>query len=696
MFSISDKERKKIGFYLDRDDTDRGMKTRIANAKKGRIIVISDMQGCPLERPDGKDLTNANCKNSFFRGIGEFLARNKFNKVVFIGEFFNKGPYVMTTILNIYELKQKFKNRVVIVLGPADIEKLRFKYELDHHLLQTNINEFPGFNHLKGGASIAKKTQQIGSKLISSVKSSLQGVKKEDKSLENDDDKKTKNDTYLVKGMLRFRKLKKETQKDFKPDKIFGKRIPYGTRLDQKIKRKEEHGMVYSLYTRIRDILTKTGHNKYEYCSLIHVNFKDLYYLAKHEQNMELMILMDQLGTFVLVYPFISEVKLENYVSTTEIKFIIDYLLDNIKNIIEKEKMYRDDIYVVRMYELYRRINRLRKRRRKFLHMEECPNLDTWRNKCKDFSYSKLFHYDKDYNTICVWGNSLLNFVDTFRPFIRMVQDDDNEDFTPFEGRKSNKANADKKIVWSLEYYYEKINIMYNRYRELKYVSKIDFTGKKTKSKNTELDVEELKMENEQLREMLKGYDNFIQNEFNQVDNDSSILKKESLGLTQQMGGESNSSNSNIENGDTGGTMEIDSGKGSSVRNRNRIEKLYDEGSENHIGSNSIDSYYYRYSFPDCVTLEENEAELVPKCKWNKEKQKPRGEGQSRDYKNNPYKSIDFEILDQDINQHFQETLEFRESVKDEKYLNKFIFIQIFFLFIKIIIIPSIYSALKI
>ena len=680
MFSISDKERKKIGFYLDRDDTDRGMKTRIANAKKGRIIVISDMQGCPLERHDGKDLTNANCKNSFFRGIGEFLARNKYNKVVFIGEFFNKGPYVMTTILNIYELRQKFKKRVVIVLGPADIEKLRFKYELDHHLLQSNINEFPGFNHFKGGASILKRGSSIISSIIADGKRSVKSSSGSNNS--------NKNDSYLVKGMLRFRKIGKETQKDFKPDKVYGKRIPYGTRLDQKIKRKEEHGMVYSLYTRIRDILTKTGHNKYEYCSLIHVNFKDLYYLAKHEQNMELMILMEQLGTFVLVYPFISEVKLENYVSTSEIKFIIDYLLDNIKNIIEKEKMYRDDIYVVRMYELYRRINRLREKEDgKFVHMEECPNLDTWRNKCKDFySYSKLFHYDREYNTICVWGNSLLNFVDTFRPFIRMVQDDDNEDFTPFEGKKSNKANADKKIVWSLQYYYEKINIMYNRYRELKYVSKIDFTGKKTKSKNTELDVEELKQENEQLRDMLKGYDNFIQHEFNLVDNDANILKGQSLGLTQQMGGESNGSNSNMENGDTGGTMEIDSGNGSSIRTKGfkgKFGKIYDEGEENPIGNNSIDSYYYRYSFPDCVTLEEDEARLVPKCKWNNEKQKPRGEGQKRDYKHNPYKSIDFEILDQDINQHFQETLEFRESVKDEKYLNKFIFIQIFFLFIK-------------
>ena len=39
---------------------------------------------------------------------------------------------------------------------------------------------------------------------------------------------------------------------------------------------------------------------------------------------------------------------------------------------------------------------------------------------------------------------------------IEYERDDDNEDFTPFEGKKSNKANANKKIVWSLQYYYEK------------------------------------------------------------------------------------------------------------------------------------------------------------------------------------------------------------------------------------------------
>ena len=44
----------------------------------------------------------------------------------------------MDVIINISMLKSEYKDRVVIVLGYADFQKYRFKYELDKDLLKLN------------------------------------------------------------------------------------------------------------------------------------------------------------------------------------------------------------------------------------------------------------------------------------------------------------------------------------------------------------------------------------------------------------------------------------------------------------------------------------------------------------------------------------------------------------------------------
>ena len=84
------------------------------------------------------ELTQVICHSSFFKTIKKFLDRNIKNKVVFMGEFYDRGPYVMDVIINISMLKSEYKDRVVIVLGYADFQKYRFKYELDKDLLKLN------------------------------------------------------------------------------------------------------------------------------------------------------------------------------------------------------------------------------------------------------------------------------------------------------------------------------------------------------------------------------------------------------------------------------------------------------------------------------------------------------------------------------------------------------------------------------
>ena len=71
--------------------------------------------------------------------------KNERNRVVFIGEFFGLGPYVIDVIMNIVKLKKRFDERVKIILGYNDINKLRFKYELNRLLLKQKFT-WPGYD----------------------------------------------------------------------------------------------------------------------------------------------------------------------------------------------------------------------------------------------------------------------------------------------------------------------------------------------------------------------------------------------------------------------------------------------------------------------------------------------------------------------------------------------------------------------
>ena len=103
--------------------------TRMKNIKNGILMVISNLAGCPAENYKGDDLTQIPCKNSYFNAIEEFLRRNINNNVVFMGDFFGKGPYVMNVIIRITELADEFKasNQVHIVVGTRDINLWRIK-----------------------------------------------------------------------------------------------------------------------------------------------------------------------------------------------------------------------------------------------------------------------------------------------------------------------------------------------------------------------------------------------------------------------------------------------------------------------------------------------------------------------------------------------------------------------------------------
>jgi hypothetical protein len=117
----------------------------------GKLLMISDLEGCPEFDNANTDIdpetneimkvkqTQILCDESTFTSLDNFLEKNDKNKIAFLGDYFDKGPHVITSINKIVELYEKYKNRVHIILGNRDVNKLRLIYELDPDKLEEQI-----------------------------------------------------------------------------------------------------------------------------------------------------------------------------------------------------------------------------------------------------------------------------------------------------------------------------------------------------------------------------------------------------------------------------------------------------------------------------------------------------------------------------------------------------------------------------
>ena len=123
--------------------TKKKMKRRIKKTKKGggnnnnktsgKLLMISDLEGCEPVRRDKKAQSQAMCKDGFFYYLIMFMEKNQDNRIAFLGDYFDKGPYVLSTIEHIVNLKNRYKERIYIILGNRDINKLRLFYEVETH-----------------------------------------------------------------------------------------------------------------------------------------------------------------------------------------------------------------------------------------------------------------------------------------------------------------------------------------------------------------------------------------------------------------------------------------------------------------------------------------------------------------------------------------------------------------------------------
>ena len=93
------------------------MHNKTINTKNGQMLLISDLEGCAEYSPEGVLQSTVECKKPFFDSIDVFLDSNPNNKVAFLGDYFDKGPFAFQSITNIVELHKIHKERIIIILG---------------------------------------------------------------------------------------------------------------------------------------------------------------------------------------------------------------------------------------------------------------------------------------------------------------------------------------------------------------------------------------------------------------------------------------------------------------------------------------------------------------------------------------------------------------------------------------------------
>lgn len=101
--------------------------------------MISDIEGCVpffsikiIDKIEQIEQNTSLCELSTYTNeLTKFLSANKNNEIAFLGDYFDKGPGVASSIIGIAHLHTKFPTQVHIILGNRDINKFRIAYEID-------------------------------------------------------------------------------------------------------------------------------------------------------------------------------------------------------------------------------------------------------------------------------------------------------------------------------------------------------------------------------------------------------------------------------------------------------------------------------------------------------------------------------------------------------------------------------------
>lgn len=191
MFNVSNK-RSLFGTIMNNDEIINNEKTNKVetinkkNGQNGQMILISDLEGCAEYSPGGVKQSTVECQKPFFDSIKDFLESNPNNKVAFLGDYFDKGPFAFESITNIIELHQKYIKRVIIILGNRDINKLRIPYEIQElNIIYKNSDKYRWADWIKSGLyEKISKEKEVTEKIniiLSTSMGAIPALRKKDK-----------------------------------------------------------------------------------------------------------------------------------------------------------------------------------------------------------------------------------------------------------------------------------------------------------------------------------------------------------------------------------------------------------------------------------------------------------------------------------------------------------------------------------
>jgi hypothetical protein len=100
--------------------------------------TVSPAQGSLLDNPDSFQNTNNNNNNDEF-----FLKLRDGCYFVYVGDSVDKGPGDIRLCRTLVSLKQRYPDRVVLLVGNRDLNKLRLTAELSQQDMERSIDEIP-------------------------------------------------------------------------------------------------------------------------------------------------------------------------------------------------------------------------------------------------------------------------------------------------------------------------------------------------------------------------------------------------------------------------------------------------------------------------------------------------------------------------------------------------------------------------
>jgi len=95
------------------------------------LLCISDLEGCQ----DSPVL----CSTNTFDAIETLMESYQNLQVAFLGDYFDQGPHIVSTINGIMKLKNSNKDKIHIILGNRDVNKMRIAVEEETMMVKPEI-----------------------------------------------------------------------------------------------------------------------------------------------------------------------------------------------------------------------------------------------------------------------------------------------------------------------------------------------------------------------------------------------------------------------------------------------------------------------------------------------------------------------------------------------------------------------------